>query len=85
MRVVDLGLSVTKAVGFKKDIFTSWFGKFMLFSRESNDNPMLLIPGGHKSHTINLDNRSWARKWGAYSCARFEDEDEDRIFSREMC
>lgn len=39
----------------QKDIFTSWFRKFIVFSRASKDNPVLLILDGHKSHTMNLD------------------------------
>nr|XP_026501309.1 uncharacterized protein LOC113404595 [Vanessa tameamea] len=39
----------------QKDIFTSWFQKFIVFSRASRDNPVLLILDGHKSHTMNLN------------------------------
>ncbi|KAL7299769.1 hypothetical protein TKK_0007516 [Trichogramma kaykai] len=36
-------------------IFTEWFKKFILLSRATKNNPVLLILDGHSSHTENLE------------------------------
>lgn len=38
-----------------KNLFLSWFKKFINFAKPSKTSPVLLLFGGHKSHITNLD------------------------------
>ncbi|KAJ8934494.1 hypothetical protein NQ318_012470 [Aromia moschata] len=50
----------------QKEIFTKWFQKFIVFSRASIDNPVLLLLDGHASHTKNLQLINLARENGVH-------------------
>ncbi|XP_011875210.1 PREDICTED: uncharacterized protein LOC105566092 isoform X2 [Vollenhovia emeryi] len=45
-----------------KNLFLSWFKKFIDFSKPSSTSPVLLLLDGHRSHTINLDVIDLARE-----------------------
>lgn len=53
----------------QKEIFTSWFRKFIVFSRASKEKPVLLILDGHASHTKNLDIIDLGREHGVHILA----------------
>lgn len=47
-----------------KNLFLSWFKKFINFAKPSKESPVLLLFDGHKSYTKNLDVIDLAREKG---------------------
>ncbi|KAJ8982004.1 hypothetical protein NQ317_004091 [Molorchus minor] len=64
--LAGLQRNAMRMVGYKKDIFTKWFQKFITFSRASKNTPVLLLLDGHASHTKNLDVINLARANGVH-------------------
>ena len=55
-----------KSGWMQTDIFTTWFKHFVKVSGASNENKVLLILDGHKTHTQNLAVINIARKNGVF-------------------